>query len=144
MLVARIARRRPAPLESKVSRGLPYTPIDFIVPDWKGTSVRLTTTRRRTDSRSLTALALAGLTSVCTFARADDKAAAAAPADMKAFTETIPGTDVKFKMVPIPGGTFTMGSPETEKKRGKDEGPQVQVKVEPFYMEEHEVTWGEY
>jgi len=101
-----------------------------------------TTTTRRIVSRRLAAFALAGLTAVCNFARADDKVAI--PADMKAYTETIPGADVKFKMVPIPGGTFTMGSPESEKKRGKDEGPQVQVKVEPFYMEEHEVTWGEY
>jgi formylglycine-generating enzyme required for sulfatase activity len=80
---------------------------------------------------------------VDTFARADDKVAAV-PADMTAYTETIPGTDVKFKMVPIPGGVFKMGSPDAEAKRGKDEGPQVQVKVEPFYMEEHEVTWAEY
>ena len=30
---------------------------------------------------------------------------------MKPYVETIPGTDVKFEMVPIPGGTFEMGSP---------------------------------
>ena len=62
----------------------------------------------------------------------------------KPYVETIPGTDITFKMVPIPGGTFTMGSPESEKDRKDDEGPQHDVQVDPFFMEEHTVTWGEY
>ena len=48
-----------------------------------------------------------------------------APADasaMKPYTETIPGTDVKFEMVPIPGGTYLMGSPETEENREDERG----------------------
>ncbi len=65
-------------------------------------------------------------------------------AEMKPYTQPIPGTDVTFKMVPIAGGTFTMGSPDDESDRGEDEGPQVEVKVEPFWMEAHEVTWDEY
>ena len=36
------------------------------------------------------------------------------PAGMKAYTDTIPGTKVTFDMVPIPGGTFMMGSPAKE------------------------------
>lgn len=60
------------------------------------------------------------------------------------YTETIPGTTVSFKLVPIPGGTFTMGSPEGEAKRKNDEGPQHPVKIAPFWMGEHEVTWDEY
>jgi formylglycine-generating enzyme required for sulfatase activity len=75
-------------------------------------------------------------------ARADSPASANAKAD--AFVEKIPGTDASFKMVPIPGGAFLMGSPASEKDRKDDEGPQHEVKVEPFFMEEHEVTWGEY
>jgi formylglycine-generating enzyme required for sulfatase activity len=71
-------------------------------------------------------------------------ATAASAAGMKAYVEQIPGTDVKFKMVPIPGGKFTMGSPASEKGREADEGPQHEVAVEPFWMEEHEVTWTEY
>jgi formylglycine-generating enzyme required for sulfatase activity len=63
----------------------------------------------------------------------------------KPFDQKLEGTDVAFKMVPIPGGAFTMGSPDSEKGRNaKVEGPQHEVKVEPFWMEEHEVTWGEY
>jgi formylglycine-generating enzyme required for sulfatase activity len=47
-------------------------------------------------------------------------------------------------MVPIPGGEFVMGSPETEKARKPDEGPQHKVKVTPFWMGQCEVTWNEY
>ena len=66
------------------------------------------------------------------------------PAGMKPYTETIPGTGVTFDMVPIPGGRFMLGSPPTEKGRKEDEGPQVEVEVEPFFMGKHEVTWPEY
>jgi formylglycine-generating enzyme required for sulfatase activity len=62
----------------------------------------------------------------------------------KGYEEKIPGSDVSFKLVAIPGGTFTMGSPASEKDRKDDEGPTHEVKVEPFYMEEHETTWAEY
>src|SRR5439155_932565 len=46
------------------------------------------------------------------------------PEELKPYTETIPGTQVKFEMIPIPGGTFTMGTPPGELKRSDDEGPQ--------------------
>ncbi len=64
--------------------------------------------------------------------------------DMKLYTNTIPGTEVHYVMVPIPGGEFTMGSPETEKGRKPDEGPQHKVKIDPFWMEQCEITWNEY
>jgi formylglycine-generating enzyme required for sulfatase activity len=60
------------------------------------------------------------------------------------YTETVPGTSVTFDMVPVPGGTFRMGSPSAEPLRGEDEGPQVDVKVGPFWMGKLEVTWSEY
>ena len=63
---------------------------------------------------------------------------------MVPYRTKIPGTDVVFDMVPIPGGTFTMGSPDDEDGRRDDEGPQFNVKVEPFWMGKYEVTWGEY
>jgi formylglycine-generating enzyme required for sulfatase activity len=47
-------------------------------------------------------------------------------------------------MVPIPGGTFTMGSPANEAGRQADEGPQHKVTLKPFYMAAREVTWDEY
>jgi formylglycine-generating enzyme required for sulfatase activity len=64
--------------------------------------------------------------------------------EMKPYTETIPGTNVTFKMIPIPGGKFLMGSPDEEADREDDEGPQVEVEIAPFWMEEHEVTWAEF
>jgi formylglycine-generating enzyme len=63
---------------------------------------------------------------------------------MVPYTMTIPGTDVTFEMVPIPGGVFRMGSPVDEKKRRENEGPTFEVEVSPFWMGKHEITWAEY
>ena len=64
--------------------------------------------------------------------------------EMKPYIETIPGTEITFKMVPIKGGKFLMGSPEDEEGRLEDEGPQHEVEIKPFWIEEHEVTWKEF
>ncbi len=63
---------------------------------------------------------------------------------MVPYSDAVPGTDIKFEMVPIPGGKFLMGSPDDEEDRREDEGPQVELTVAPFWMGKHEVTWGEY
>ena len=63
---------------------------------------------------------------------------------MVPYTVTVPGSEVTFEMIPIPGGEFMMGSPENEKDRRKDEGPQAKIAVAPFWMGKHEVTWAEY
>ncbi|MGZ4964025.1 MAG: SUMF1/EgtB/PvdO family nonheme iron enzyme [Limisphaerales bacterium] len=65
-------------------------------------------------------------------------------AEMKPYTNTIAGTTINYAMVPIPGGEFMMGSPESEPKSSADEHPQHKVKIDPFWMEQHEVTWNEY
>lgn len=66
-------------------------------------------------------------------------------ADMKAYTDNIAATNkVSFNMVPIPGGTFIMGSPEKEAGRKPDEGPQHKVTISPFWMEKCEVSWNEF
>lgn len=62
----------------------------------------------------------------------------------RTFVDTIPETDVSFEMTYIPGGTFAIGSPETEPGRDPDEGPQRLVSSEPFWIAVHEVTWDEY
>jgi len=67
-----------------------------------------------------------------------------AEADMKLYTNTIPGTTVTYSMTPIPAGQFVMGSPDSEAKRKDDEGPQHKVKIDPFWMEQCSVTWDEY
>src|ERR1051325_1801289 len=64
--------------------------------------------------------------------------------EMKPYTNMIPGTGIKYAMVPIPGGEFVMGSPKTEAGRKPDEGPQHKVKIAPFWMGQYEVTWAEY
>jgi formylglycine-generating enzyme required for sulfatase activity len=63
---------------------------------------------------------------------------------MVPYDETIPGTEVTFRMIPVPGGTFRMGSPADEADRAEDEGPALEIKVEPFWIGCCEVTWAEY
>jgi formylglycine-generating enzyme required for sulfatase activity len=63
---------------------------------------------------------------------------------MVPYEATIPGTMVTYKMQPIPGGKVKVGSPDGEKGRQPDEGPQFEVTIEPFWMAEHEVSWAEY
>lgn len=62
----------------------------------------------------------------------------------KNYTQDIPGSTLKYEMVAIPGGSFMMGSPATEKGRKADEGPQHSVKIEPFWMGKTEVIWDLY
>src|SRR5678816_3040887 len=63
---------------------------------------------------------------------------------LQPYKAAIPDSNVTFEMVPIPGGTFRIGSPESERGRKKDEGPQIEVAIEPFYIGRYEVTWAEY
>ena len=49
------------------------------------------------------------------------------------------------EMVVLPAGKFTMGSPEGERGRHDDEGPQHQVTIpKPFAVSKYEVTVGQY
>jgi formylglycine-generating enzyme required for sulfatase activity len=51
------------------------------------------------------------------------------------------GDGVKMEFVLIPAGKIVMGSPEDEKDRWHDEGPQHEVTIDrPFYMGKYEVT----
>jgi len=70
--------------------------------------------------------------------------AASTEAQMKPYTELIEHTSAKIELVPIPGGTFLMGSPESEDGRKDDEGPQHKVTVDPFWMSKFEITWDAY
>ncbi len=55
------------------------------------------------------------------------------------FTENL-GNGVSLEMVAIPGGTFRMGSPETEAEQSNAESPQHSVTVKPFFMGKYPVT----
>ncbi|MBM3734946.1 MAG: formylglycine-generating enzyme family protein [Acidobacteria bacterium] len=70
--------------------------------------------------------------------------AANAATETKPYRMTIPGTDAAFEMLPVPGGGFEMGSPDSEEGHRKDEAPVHKVRVEPFWMGKYEVTWDEY
>jgi formylglycine-generating enzyme required for sulfatase activity len=55
------------------------------------------------------------------------------------------GEGVSMKLVLIPAGRFTMGSPKNEAGRQDNEGPQRQVTIsQPYYMGIHEVTYRQY
>ncbi|MCD7970942.1 MAG: SUMF1/EgtB/PvdO family nonheme iron enzyme [Alistipes sp.] len=69
---------------------------------------------------------------------------AATITSFESYTEFIPGTGVSFEMKAIPGGTFTIGSPDKEAYSQDNEHPQKRVSVSPFFMAEVEVTWNEY
>ncbi|CAN5372764.1 formylglycine-generating enzyme family protein [soil metagenome] len=60
------------------------------------------------------------------------------------YKEKIPGSEFSFKMVPVSGGSFLMGSTEKEKARKADEGPQKTILIEPFWMGVFEVSRDEF
>lgn len=61
---------------------------------------------------------------------------------MVAYRTTIPGTEISFEMVPVPGGVLRLG--------GRDDSvnpvsvSEVEVTVAPFWLGRCEVTWAEY
>ncbi len=56
------------------------------------------------------------------------------------YTQKIPGTATAFRMVQAPGGSFLMGSLETDESAYSNEKPQHPVKLDPFLIGEHPVT----
>ena len=68
--------------------------------------------------------------------------------EMKPYLETIkavtPYQDQPFRMVPISGGRFKMGSAPSEKGHQENESPQFEMEIEPFWMCETEVTWRQF
>jgi len=64
--------------------------------------------------------------------------------DFKTYEQSIPNTDIKFKMVAIKSGSFTMGSPYSETGRDEDEGPQKKVELSAFWIGAYEVTFAEW
>ncbi len=57
---------------------------------------------------------------------------------------TVPGSEVQIDMVPVPGGTYLMGSKAGAQHSQEHEGPQVQVAVGPLWVAKYETTWTEY
>lgn len=61
--------------------------------------------------------------------------------EFSGYKETIPGTKISFDMVAVAGGKATIGSPESESGRKKDEGPLHTVVIDSFWMGKYEITW---
>ncbi len=86
---------------------------------------------------ALSAALLAGLFAALPLHAADAPAPAGLTLDL--------GNGIALKLARIPAGTFTMGSPETEKGRSTDEGPQHEVTIsKAFYMGIYPVTQEQY
>ncbi|MFN9294371.1 MAG: formylglycine-generating enzyme family protein, partial [Planctomyces sp.] len=68
-----------------------------------------------------------------------------APAASPAKPNSNPLTNsIGMVLLPIPAGTFTMGSPDTEKDRDDDETQHQVTLSKPFYMGRTEVTQGQW
>ncbi len=63
-------------------------------------------------------------------AKLHSRLASAPPTEFKAYKRTIPGTDVAYQMLPVPAGEFAMSG--------------RRVKLDEFWMSQHEATWDEY
>jgi formylglycine-generating enzyme required for sulfatase activity len=68
--------------------------------------------------------------------------ASAGAQDIKNYEQKV--GNVTFRMIAVPGGKFTIGSPASEAGRDPDEGPQKTVAISAFWMQSHEVTFGEW
>ena len=62
------------------------------------------------------------------------------PASFISYSQKITGSNLSFKMVPIPAGSFTIGSDQKEKGHNADEGPKKEIKMVAFWMGAYEVT----
>ncbi len=56
------------------------------------------------------------------------------PSGFQSYTEVVPGSNSKFHMIAVPGGTLQMGSPELGACRQRDAGPVHSVSLRPFWM----------
>lgn len=61
------------------------------------------------------------------------------PLQLKAYQDEL-GQGVAISMLPIPAGSFLMGSPESEPGRFGDEGPQHEVTLGAFWMAQTPIT----
>jgi formylglycine-generating enzyme required for sulfatase activity len=93
---------------------------------------------------ALTALVIAAvlLSSTAPLNAADGDAKT--EAEMKAYSQKFDAKAPNVELVPIKGGILTLGSPEDEEDRGDDEGPQVKVKIDPFWMGKYEISWDQF
>ncbi len=63
---------------------------------------------------------------------------------MVPYNVAIPGSDVTFEMIPVAGGKFLLGSGADDGEAREDEGPQIEVNVDPMWVAKTEVNWAQY
>ncbi|MEJ7912104.1 MAG: SUMF1/EgtB/PvdO family nonheme iron enzyme [Chitinophagaceae bacterium] len=59
----------------------------------------------------------------------------------RSYSQKLEGTSLSFKMVPVQGGNFKMGSSPQDKSAEPDEIPGQSLRISPFWMGAHEVTY---
>ena len=64
--------------------------------------------------------------------------------DFKAYDQTVGGTPISMKMMPIPAGSFSMGSSEKDKGHEEDESPLKKVQIDSFWMAAYEMSFDIY
>ncbi|WP_209404725.1 SUMF1/EgtB/PvdO family nonheme iron enzyme [Pseudozobellia sp. WGM2] len=87
---------------------------------------------------------LIGLLMLCFLLSGSSRYTSLVDSEFLPYSELIPNSEIEIQMVPIKGGSFLMGSPDTEKGRNSDEGPQRNVEVNSFWMGTYEITWEQY
>lgn len=63
---------------------------------------------------------------------------------MVPYIQRIPGTDIEFEMIPVPGGDFTFGTDEDAEDFVEDEGPAISVTAKPMWVAKTETRWDMY
>lgn len=69
---------------------------------------------------------------------------AGSAAEFANFTQTLPGSEVKFEMIALPAGEITVGSPENEPGRGPSDLAPKKVAIKRFWIGKCEVTWAQF
>lgn len=89
---------------------------------------------------------LSGCAALQDTAEVDEPVAVEEPVDpdFQDYTQDLPDTDVTIDMVAVPGGTFMMGRDPGEDGYQSHEGPQREVRIDPFWMSSHEITWEQF
>ena len=64
--------------------------------------------------------------------------------EFSSYRQEIVTSELSFEMMPIKGGTYSMGSSANDENRGKNELLSRKVSVSDFWMGKYELTWDEY